>query len=34
MHNVVEMSVAIVVEKFKNNMVCLNISYLKMGEYF
>jgi tRNA(Ile)-lysidine synthase TilS/MesJ len=34
MHNVVEMSVAMVVDKFENNTGSLDVSYLKMGEYF
>ncbi len=34
MHNVVEMSVAMVADKFENDIGCLDVSYLKMGEYF
>lgn len=34
MHNVVEMSVAMVADKFENNTASLDVSYLKMGDYF
>jgi len=34
MHNVVEMSVAMVADKFENNTGILDVSYLRMGEYF
>ena len=34
MHNVVEMSVAMVADKFENNTGSLDVSYLKMGDYF
>lgn len=34
MHNVVEMSVTMVADKFENNTARWDVSYLKMGDYF